>query len=194
MGGEEGDHLRVSIRDQLRLDSPCLRPHRLLLCHLSLDHPLRSLLLDHEARSGPVQHLLCLQAFQDQQEHPRLCHQLCHHLPAHTAALFALLQHREEQGGRPAAPPGHLFHNHVCHLLPPLPCPDVSTCLRASRQSSICRDHHKLRRRRILQEGQQERGWPGPGCLCPTYSGALAILSSRNQGSILSTNEIVSID
>ena len=39
-----------------------------------------------------------------QSEHPRMCDQLRDDLPAHTAALFALLQHREEQGGRPAAP------------------------------------------------------------------------------------------
>ena len=54
----------------------------------------------------------------------------------------------------------------------------VLSC-RASRQSSTCSGRHKHRhRRRILQEAQPGQDSPGPGCLCPTYSGAPAILSS----------------
>merc|ERR1712037_708412 len=56
-----------------------------------------------------------------------------------------------------------------------------STCLRASPPSSICSGRHKLRhRRRIRQEVRRGRDSPELGCLCQTYSGAPATLSSTS--------------
>ena len=88
-----------------------------------------------EKRSAPksavsflqIQPLLCVQALQDQQEHPRDSRQLRHRVASDPAADPALLQHHPESGrGRQdPQPQGHLLHDGPRPLNRPLHRPDL---------------------------------------------------------------------
>ena len=60
-------------------------------------YEIQRFFLFFETKNSKVQHLLCLQEIEDQQEHPRLCCELCLHLPADPATHLAFLQHHQEQ-------------------------------------------------------------------------------------------------